>query len=129
MNEELWTLFAAVVLGIVHVSVDSFTLKAQAGNKYTLGPRDEKVERQGVAGRVHRAARNYTENLALFTAVVFLLHATGESSSLSHYGAYAWIGARALYLIAYASGIPWTRTVCWQISMIGLIMMLVDLFL
>lgn len=33
MNEELWALLAAVILGIVHLSVDSFTYKAQAGNK------------------------------------------------------------------------------------------------
>lgn len=128
MTDELWILFAAVVLGIVHVSVDSFTFKAQAGNQYTVGPRDEQRERAGVAGRVHRAARNYTENFALFAAIILMLHVSGESSRLSLYGAYTWIAARSLYLIAYASGIPWTRTICWQAAMIGLIMMMVALF-
>jgi uncharacterized MAPEG superfamily protein len=128
MSVELWVLFAAVILGIVHVSADSFSFKAQVGNSYTVGPRDQPIERTGAAGRLHRAARNYTENLALFTAVVFLLHATDESSSLSHSGSGAWIGGRTAYLLAYASGVPWIRTVCWQVSMIGLVLMMVDLF-
>jgi|GEM_PF-3169854 len=36
---------------------------------------------------------------------------------------------RVLYLPAYALGIPWTRTVIWQISMIGLLLVLSSLVL
>lgn len=125
---ELWSLFAAIVLGIVHVSADSFSFKAQVGNDYTLGPRDEPKERTGAAGRFHRAARNYTENLALFVAAVVLLTATNTSTTLSQWGAYLWVGGRIAYLPGYVSGIKWVRTVCWQIAMIGLIMMLVAPF-
>lgn len=129
MTEELWVLFAAVCLGLVHVSVDSFSFKAQVGNAYTVGARDEPVEREKVAGRLHRAARNYTENLVLFAAVVLMLHLTGHSRSLSQWGAYAWIAGRVAYLLAYWSGVPWVRTVCWQVSMVGLVMMMVALCL
>jgi uncharacterized MAPEG superfamily protein len=80
MTAELWVLFAAVCLGIVHVSVDSFSFKAQVGNAYTVGARDEPIEREKVAGRLHRAARNYTENLVLFAAVVLMLHLTEHAS-------------------------------------------------
>lgn len=127
MTPELWSLAAAVLLGIVHVSADSFSFKALVGNEYTLSARDEGKVRTGVAGRLHRAARNYTENLALFAAVVFILHAAGISGPLTRWGAYLWIGGRVLYLPFYASGIPWTRTICWQVSMIGLVMMLAAL--
>jgi uncharacterized MAPEG superfamily protein len=129
MTEELWVLFASVCLGIVHVSVDSFSFKAQVGNAYTVGARDEPVEREKVAGRLHRAARNYTENLILFAIVVVLLHLAEQSQPLSHWGAYAWIGGRIAYLFAYWSGVPWVRTVCWQVSMIGLVCMMIALFL
>lgn len=129
MTEDLWVLFAAVCLGLVHVSVDSFSFKAQVGNAYTVGARDEPVEREKVAGRLHRAARNYTENLVLFAAVVLMLHLTGHSRPLSQWGAYAWIAGRVAYLFAYWSGVPWVRTVCWQIAMIGLVMMMVALCL
>jgi uncharacterized MAPEG superfamily protein len=128
MTAAQWSLFAAVVLGIVHISADSFTFKAQVGNRYTIGPRDLPVERTGVAGRLHRAARNYTENVVLFAVVAYLLHTTGTSGAAGLYGAWTWVGARAAYLIAYASGIPWGRTVCWQVAMVGLVAMMVDLF-
>ena len=84
-------------------------------------------ERKGLAGRLHRAARNYTENLVLFAIVVVMLHLSGETEALARYGGYGWIGGRTLYILAYAGGIPWTRTVCWQASMIGLVLMMVDL--
>lgn len=116
-------------MGIVHVSADSFSFKAQVGNAYTIGPRDEDNERAGVAGRLHRAARNYTENLVLFVAAVVLVQAAGTHHMVCDYGAYAWLGGRAAYLPAYASGVPWGRTICWQIAMVGLIAMLIGIFL
>ncbi len=128
MTGELWSLFSAVVLGLVHVSADSFSYKAQVGNEYTVGPRDDDRPRAAVAGRLHRAARNYTENLVLFVAVLFLLSAARESSPMSLYAAWVWVGARGAYLLAYGSGIPWTRTVCWQIAMVALLVMGADLF-
>ncbi len=128
MIPELWSLFASVCLGLVHVTADSFSYKAQAGNAYTVGPRDETIARVNMAGRLHRAARNFTENLVLFAATVFLLHATGKASEMSAWASYAWVAGRAVYLPAYASGIPYFRTVCWQVSMIGLVVMLVALF-
>ncbi len=123
------SLVGAIGLGIVHVSADSFSFKAQVGNAYTVGPRDQDKEREGLAGRLHRAARNYTENLALFVAAVVLVEASGARHPACAYGAYAWVAGRALYLPAYASGIPYARTVCWQIAMIGLVAMLVGVFL
>lgn len=129
MTAELWALFAAVCLGIVHVSADSFSFKAQVGNAYTVGARDQAIERTAMAGRLHRAARNYTENLVLFAAVVMLLHLSAHSRPLSNWGAYAWVGGRVAYLAAYASGVPWVRTVCWQVSMVGLVLMMISLFL
>jgi uncharacterized MAPEG superfamily protein len=129
MIPELWSLFAGVCLGIVHISADSFSYKAAAGNAYTASARDVHVERGNLGGRLHRAARNFTENLVLFAAVVFLLHVSGKASQLSAWASYAWVAGRAIYLPAYASGIPYFRTVCWQISMIGLVVMMIALFL
>jgi uncharacterized MAPEG superfamily protein len=128
MASELWPIFAGILLGIVHVSVDSFSFKAQEGNAYTVGARDEARERKGVAGRLHRAARNYTENFVLFVATLLLLLHSDALSSWGLVAAWVWVGARCAYLLAYASGIPWTRTICWQIAMIGLVVMLVDAF-
>lgn len=125
MTSELWALFAAVVLGVVHVSADSFSFKAQVGNDYTIGARDEPVQRVHLAGRLHRAARNYTENFALFVAVVAIVHLGGGADGLTRWGAWLWVGGRAAYLPAYASGVRWGRTMCWQVAMVGLVLMLI----
>jgi uncharacterized MAPEG superfamily protein len=129
MTFVTWCLFGAVALGIVHVSADSFSFKAQVGNAYTLGPRDEPKEREGMAGRLHRAARNYTENVALFVAAVVLVQMTQASHPLVDWGAGLWLGGRIAYLPGYASGIKWVRTVFWQVAMVGLVLMMVALFL
>lgn len=129
MSTELWALLGAVCLGIVHVSADSFSFKAQVGNAYTVGPRDQPKARAGLAGRLHRAARNYTENLILFVAVVALLQFSGKSNSVSEWASWAWVAGRLCYLVAYARGTPWVRTVFWQISMAALVAMVVALFI
>lgn len=129
LESELFVLFVAVVWGLVHISADSFSFKAQVGNAYTVGARDHEIERAKLAGRLHRAARNYSENFVLFAATVLLLHLTDRSGAASIYGAWAWMAGRVAYLFAYASGIPWSRTICWQISSVGLVVMLVQLWL
>lgn len=55
MTFELWVLMAAGVLGLVHLSAASFTFKAQVGNAYIVGARDENLQPTGVAGRLARA--------------------------------------------------------------------------
>jgi uncharacterized MAPEG superfamily protein len=61
LSIELWCLFAAMVLALAHLSAASFTFKAQVGNRYTVGPRDEDLRPRGVAGRLDRAQRNFME--------------------------------------------------------------------
>jgi uncharacterized MAPEG superfamily protein len=55
MSVELWCLFAAMVVALVHLTAASFTFKAQVGNSYTVGARDEDKRPMGVAGRLDRA--------------------------------------------------------------------------
>lgn len=124
-----WSLLSALVLGIVHISADSFSYKAQVGNAYTVGSRDQHKEREGLAGRLHRATRNYIDNLVLFMGVVVLAWHKGTGSELVEWGALVWVAGRVAYLPAYASGIPWVRTICWQFSMVGLVLMMVALHL
>lgn len=125
MTVVAWCLFGAVLLGLVHVGADSFSFKAQVGNEYTVGPRDEPVTREGMAGRLHRAARNYTESLVLFVAAVLWVQSAEATHALADWGAGLWLGGRIAYLPGYASGVRWLRTVFWQVAMVGLVLMLV----
>jgi uncharacterized MAPEG superfamily protein len=127
MSIDLWMLFGAVILGLVHVGAASMAFKAQVGNAYTVGARDEGKQPAHVAGRLERAQRNFGETFPLFVAVVLALHVTGKANGLSALGAELYLGGRVAYLPAYVSGLPWIRTIFWQVATIGLVIALVQL--
>lgn len=122
MTWELWTLFGAAVLGLVHVSAASFSYKAQVSNAYTVGARDEAIARTGVAGRLDRAHRNFLETFPLFLACVFLVQATDGAGALSQWGGAIYLAGRIAYLPLYALGVPWLRTFAWNIATSGLVL-------
>jgi len=122
MTFELWILLAAALLGLVHISAASFTFKAQVGNRYTVGPRDENLQPAGIAGRLHRAQQNFLETFAIFAVCVLVVHVTDAYGALSRWGALLYIGGRAAFLPLYAIGVPWLRTFSWNIATLGLVL-------
>lgn len=127
MTTELWLLCGAVVLGLAHVGAQSLAFKAQVGNAYTVGPRDEGLRPEHVAGRLERALRNFVETFPLFAAAVLIVQISGRNGALSLVGASMYLVARALYLPAYAFGVPYLRTALWQLSAIGIVLVLAQL--
>lgn len=128
MTVEIAMLFWAAVLGLVQVGAQSFALKAQEGNAYTVGARDEHRPATGLAGRMERALRNYLETFPIFAAVILAVYATERTDMWSEIGAQVYFWARLAYLPAYAMGLPWVRTVIWQIATIGIVLCMVPLF-
>lgn len=125
MSIELWALFGAMILGLVHLTAASFSFKAQVGNAYTVGARDEGLRPTGVAARLDRAQRNYLETFAIFAAAILMLEALGRSGGwLSTYGALIYLAGRLLFLPLYAAGIPWLRTFSWNAATLGLVMVM-----
>ena len=122
MTTELWILLAASLLGIVHLTASSFTFKAQVGNKYTAGPRDEHIERTHIAGRMQRAQQNFLETFPIFVACVLTVHVTNSYGSLSLWGSILYIVGRVIYIPLYASGIPWLRSISWNVATLGLVL-------
>ncbi|NES17877.1 MAG: hypothetical protein F6K41_02895 [Symploca sp. SIO3E6] len=122
MTFELWILLASAFWGLVHIAADSFAFKAQAGNKYTVGPRDENLARQGVAGRLHRAQKNFMETYPIFVTCVLIVYLTESAGKLSYWGTLLYLVGRILFLPLYALGIPWIRTFSWQIATFGLVL-------
>jgi uncharacterized MAPEG superfamily protein len=121
MSVETWALFGAMILGLVHLTAASFTFKAQVGNAYSVGPRDQDLRPSGLAGRLDRAQRNYLETFAIFAAAVLLLVALErEGGQLSRIGAMLYLGGRIAFLPLYAAGTPWLRTFSWNIATLGL---------
>jgi uncharacterized MAPEG superfamily protein len=122
MTLELWTLVLSGLLGIIHLSLASFSFKAQVGNRYTMGPRDEDLKRTGVAGRLDRAQRNFLETFSIFSVCVLLVHVTAVYGSLSQWGSILYLVGRVLYLPLYAFGVPWLRSFSWNLATLGLVL-------
>jgi len=121
MSVETWALFGAMVLGLLHLTAASFSFKAQVGNAYSVGPRDEDLRPQRLAGRLDRAQRNFLETFAIFAAAVLLLVALDrEGGRLSQVGSALYLGGRIVFLPLYAAGTPWLRTFSWNIATLGL---------
>jgi len=126
MSVESWSLFGAMVLGLVHLTAASFTFKAQVGNAYSVGPRDEDIRPMGVAGRLDRAQRNFLETFAIFAAAVLMLEVSGRTGAwLSETGALIYPAGRIAFLPLYAAGVPWLRTLSWNAATGGLAMVMV----
>ena len=122
MSFELWTLLAAVLLGLVHLSAASLAFKAQVGNAYSAGPRDEGLRPTGVAGRLARAQANFMETFPYFAAAVLVVHVVGAEGTLSLWGSGLYLAGRIVYLPLYASGIPWVRSAAWCVATFGLVL-------
>lgn len=125
MSFEAWCLFGGMVLGLVHLTAASFTFKAQVGNAYSVGPRDEDLRPMGLAGRLDRAQRNFLETFPIFAAAVLLLEVLGRTgTSLSEWGSGLYLAGRVLFLPLYALGLPWVRTFSWNIATLGLVLVM-----
>ncbi|MEZ5729244.1 MAG: MAPEG family protein [Burkholderiaceae bacterium] len=120
MRTELWILAAAAVLGLVHLTAASFAFKAQVGNRYTVGPRDQNIQPVGIAGRLQRAQQNFLETFSIFAVFVVLVHLTNAHGALSHWGAILYLAGRILFLPLYAWGVTWLRTLSWNLATLGL---------
>lgn len=121
MSVEAWALFGAMILGLVHLTAASFTFKAQVGNAYSVGARDEDLRPSGMAGRLDRAQRNFLETFPIFAAAVLLLEQLERTGTmLGVWGAGMYLVGRLLFLPLYAAGVPWIRTFSWNFATLGL---------
>ena len=127
MTIELWTLFGAMVMGLVHLTAASFSFKAQVGNRYTVGARDDDLRPIGVAGRLDRAQRNFLETFPIFVAAVLLVHVLAREGSLSSFGSLLYLAGRIIYLPLYAWGVPWLRSFSWNAATLGLVLVMVQI--
>jgi uncharacterized MAPEG superfamily protein len=125
MSAESWALFGAMILGLVHLTAASFSFKAQVGNAYTVGARDADIQPAGIAGRLGRAQRNFLETFAIFAAAVLMLETSGRTGWwVSEAGALLYLGGRIVFLPLYAAGVPWLRTLSWNLATTGLVMVM-----
>jgi len=122
---EITCLELSVVLWFVHVFTQFAFSVPNVGLSYLFGSRDEAADSSGVYfPRATRALANYVENIGPFIAADLGLIATQHTGGI---GAAVWVVARIIYIPLYLSGVSYIRTMCWLVSLVGIIMMLLRL--
>ena len=128
MTIELKMLALSIVLGLVQIVLASHAASLQRGYRWTASPRDETLPPlTGVAGRLDRALRNFTETFPLFAAAVVMAHVANRHDWLTEGGVQLYFWARIAYLALYAFGIPLVRSLVWNVATAGIVMILVAL--
>ena len=107
--------WAGLVL-VAQFLIMAVALNLQLGPVYTTGPRDERREVTGLAGRVQRAFTNMLEALVFFTLAVVVVTLGNAATPGTALAAKIFVVARVAYVPAYASGIPLLRSVVWGIG-------------
>ena len=125
MSPELWLLVASIVLGFVHIIAQGQSMTMQRGLRYNAGARDEIMPPvTGVAGRLERALRNFLETFPLFAAAILIAHVVTAHNGFTLWGAWLYFLGRVLYLPLYAFGVPYIRSLAWNIATLGIFLVL-----
>ncbi|TAK47359.1 MAG: hypothetical protein EPO27_07040 [Betaproteobacteria bacterium] len=127
MKPELTWLLWSVVLAFVQVLVAVQGAMMQVGLPALAGNREGIPEITGWAGRAARAQRNMVENLLLFAVLVLIAVAADRTNAATLLGAQLFFWARLVYAGVYIAGIPWLRTGVWTVSVIGMIVIALQL--
>ena len=126
MTPELTALALGALLQAVQFTLYSVTANLQVGPKTAMGPRDEKVELTGGAGRLQRALNNHFEGLILFTIAVVVVTLGDKATGFSVICAWTYLGARILYIPAYYFGLtPW-RSLIWFVGFLSTMLMILS---
>jgi len=128
MSIEMKLLVWSVVLTLVQMVVAALGAQMQIGLPPLAGNRENMPALEGWAGRASRAHRNMLENIVLFAALVLVAQVAGKTNATTALGAQLFFWARLAYAGIYIAGVPWLRTGAWVVSIIGLVMILVQLF-
>ena len=126
-STDLHLLVWSVALCLVQMVIALAGATLQVGLPQLAGNREPLPEFTSWAGRAQRAHRNMLESLALFAALVIVAHMTGVANETTVLGAQLFFWARLAYAIVYLVGVPWVRTGVWAVSVVGLIIIFLQL--
>lgn len=119
LTPELMVLALAALWQVVQFGLMAVPANRELGTRYTAGPRDAPPKRSlsPRTARLQRALNNHFEALILFGIAVMVVTLSGQSSPVTAACAWIYLGARILYVPAYAFGwAPW-RSAIWAIGL------------
>lgn len=128
MTTELTVLAYAGLLQVAQFALMAIPANRELGVRVTLSPRDRNNIADQLSertARLYRALNNHFEALILFTIAVLVVTLGAKSSPLTEACAWTYLGARILYVPAYAFGwSPW-RSLIWCVGFLATAAMLV----
>lgn len=127
MTPELLYLLWSVALTVLLVVLATLGAMQQVGLPKLAGNRENMPEIEGWAGRAERAHRNMLESLVLFAILVLAARALNVSNSLTVLGAQLFFWGRVAHAVLYIAGITWVRTAAWAVSVVGLLLIFLQL--
>jgi len=114
-----YSLLVACLLPVVCAGLAKagrFSAPASQGGYDNADPRAWLARQSGRRARANAAQANSFEALPLFIAAVLVAHSLGAAQAWVDGLAWAFIGLRVLYIAAYLSDRPSTRTVVWLLA-------------
>jgi uncharacterized MAPEG superfamily protein len=126
MTPELTVLALAALVQAGQFVLVAVPANKELGTGYTSSPRDREPSREMSArtGRLYRAMNNHFEGLILFTIAVVVVTLGEQSSAVTVAAAWTYLGARILYVPAYAYGWrPW-RSLIWFVGFLATVAMI-----
>jgi len=129
LTAELTVLALAALLQAGQITLAGAVMNRDVGVDWNAGPRDVEPQFSPLTGRLRRAVENHFEALALFTIAVVVVTLSGSAGALTAACAWIYLGARILYVPAYAFGwSPWRSVIFGVGATATLAMILVALF-
>ena len=122
MTPDLKILVWSAVLAFVEIIVAALAANAEVGLPVLAGNRDRMPSLGGFAGRAQRAYQNMLETLPLFIALVLVAQAGGKANATTLLGCELYFWGRVAHWLIYLAGIPWLRTLAWVVSIVGLVL-------
>jgi uncharacterized MAPEG superfamily protein len=112
IETELTALALAALLQFGQIALAGAVMNRDVGAAWNAGPRDDAPAFSPLTGRLRRAVDNHFEALALFTVAVLVVTLSGSASGVTAVCAWVYLGARVLYVPAYAFGwTPWRSVI------------------
>ncbi len=122
---ELQLLGLSGVFVVVQITLVAQISNVQYGLRWAASPRDEAMPPPGVVlGRTRRALANYLETYPVFVAAVLAVAVVGRFDLLTLVGAHLYLWGRVVYLVLYMTGVPLMRSLFWNVSLAGIVMVL-----
>jgi len=127
MKPELTLLVWATALAVVQVLVAVTGAFTQVGLIKLVGNRDDMPKFIGWVGRAERAHLNVLQSLVLFAVLVLVAVVANRTNGVTLLGAQLFFWGRVAYAAIYLAGLPWLRTLSWFVSVIGLVLIFLQL--